>query len=333
MRDPVTSHSDDAAEEPANKAGKPRPMRRAPLLKQGDRVALISPGSHQGKSPPGLLARAAGLLEAWGLVVEPRPEGEPRHLFFAGPGRLRAETFQRYYLDPGLKALFVTRGGYGTTRMLPLLDRRGIAAAPPKHVVGFSDATALLAYLNTLGIIAIHGPNLAPPEGLTDPARAGNEAALRDLLFGERTKPRFGLSPLGENWNGAVMTGRLIGGNLSVWATTIGTPWETDSRGAILFLEDVDERPYRIDRMLTHLRTAGKLEGLHALVFGRLHHCDSDPPGLLDEVLRDLFADTRFPVFTGMPAGHGGPNRAFPLGAEATISADAQSGFPVLTID
>ena len=133
--------------------------------------------------------------------------------------------------------------------------------------------------------------------------------------------------------NGAVMTGRLIGGNLSVWATTIGTPWETDSRGAILFLEDVDERPYRIDRMLTHLRTAGKLEGLHALVFGRLHHCDSDPPGLLDEVLRDLFADTRFPVFTGMPAGHGGPNRAFPLGAEATISADAQSGFPVLTID
>jgi muramoyltetrapeptide carboxypeptidase len=299
----------------------PGPLRAWTALKAGDRAALISPSSHQGRSPTSYLPDAVLVLSGWGLEVEPLPSPEPRHLYFAGQDAERAETFQRMYLDPAVRALFISRGGYGAARLLPLLDAERIAAAPPKIVVGFSDATALFGYLHAVaGVQTIHGPALAAPGALTSESRQENLAALNRLLFELDYRPEFAIQHFTGARPSGPVHGRVIGGCLSVWVTLVGTPWAPDPRGAILFLEDVGEQPYRIDRMLTHLRLAGMFEGLRALVFGYLDRCDEDPPGLLHEALRDALAAVNIPVYTGMQAGHGEPNRAFPLGALAELA-------------
>lgn len=309
--------------------GRPAPLRRPPSLRPGERVALVSPSSHQGRTPQDFVPRAVELLASWGLAVDPPPAArgaEPRHLYLAGTDRQRAAAFQEAYCDPAVRALFVTRGGYGAARLLRLLDARRIAAAPPKPVVGFSDATALFAYLHAVaGTGAVHGPALAASGALTAPARAQSQAALRRVLFEPDYRPAFAVDYLGGAPAGPVR-GPVVGGCLSVVVTTLGTPWVLPTEGAILFLEDTDEAPYRIDRMLTHLRAAGRLEGLRAVVFGYLQRCEGEPPGLLWEMLRDFFRDDPFPVFRGMPAGHGDPNLAFPLGTEAALHPAGDGG-------
>lgn len=310
------------------------PLRTWPRLSAGDRVALISPSSHQGRTPAHFLPQAVQVLEGWGLAVAPLPDPEPRHLYFAGTDAERAAAFQAAWLDPDLRALFVTRGGYGAARILPLLDGPRIAAAPPKAVVGFSDATALFAWLHrTAGVQAVHGPCLAAPGALSAAGRETSLTALRDVLF-DGVRPAFPLTPLHEPPEldaGGPLRGVLQGGCLSVWVSLAGTPWLPDPRGTVLLLEDVGEAPYRIDRMLTHLRQAGAFEGLRAVVFGYLTDCDGDPPGLLMDVLRDLFRDAPFPVFTGLPAGHGDPNLPLPLGAAVEI-APGEGQHPVLRV-
>jgi len=316
-RKPFKSHPGPKAK-PARAAAEA--LRPTPLLKAGDRAALISPSSHQGRSPTSYLPDSVLLLTGWGLEVEPLPSPEPRHLFFAGNDADRAEAFQRLYLDPDIRALFVSRGGYGAARILPLLDAKRIAAAPPKAVVGFSDATALFCYLHAVARIqTIHGPALAAPGALTSGKHQENLSALNRMLFEPGFRPEFAIQHFAGPVLASPLRGRVIGGCLSVLGTMIGTPWVPEPRGAILFLEDVGEPPYRIDRMLTHLRLAGLFEGLRAIVFGHLERCDEDPPGLLHEALKDALGGLGIPVFTDMQAGHGEPNLAFPLGALAEI--------------
>ena len=212
--------------------------------------------------------------------------------------------------------------------MLPLLEREKIAAAAPKAVVGFSDATALFAYLHAVaGVSVLYGPCLAAPSFARTPPQEDELEALRRALFQPEAGPEFDVSPLpGSGWAALPVEGPLLGGSLAVLVTTLGTPWEVDTRGAILFVEDVNEAPYRIDRMLTHLRTAGKFEGLRGIVLGHFQNCDENPPGLLDEVLRDLFRGTSFPVAFGLPAGHGAPNMTLPLGRTARLEEGSGSG-------
>jgi muramoyltetrapeptide carboxypeptidase len=188
-------------------------------------------------------------------------------------------------------------------------------------VVGFSDATALFAYLHAAaGISVLHAPCLAAPAFLNTPPQQAELEALRRALFDPAWEADYPVTPLHRPpGSPGRITGRLVGGCLAVLTTTLGTPWEVDTRDAILFLEDVNEAPYQIDRMVTHLRTAGKLDAVRGLVIGHLQGCEDDPPGLLDEVLRDLFADAPFPVATGLPAGHGSPNLPLPLGQQARL--------------
>lgn len=305
----------------------PAPYRTWPALRGGDRVALFAPSSHQGKAPTDFLARARDILTGWGL----RPDElgtERRHLYLAGTDAERAAEFQRLYLDPEVKALFCTRGGYGSARILPLLDAARIAAAPPKPVVGFSDITALFAWLHwCAGVTTVHGPGLAAPSALSAPGAEHSVEALRRVLFDPQPPPAYPAQAIHRSGKAesASVTGRLVGGCLSVLVTTLGTPWALDTRGAILFLEDTDEAPYRIDRMLTHLRQAGRLDAVCAVVFGHMRRCDGDPPGLLDQVLRDVFRDAPFPVATGLPAGHGEPNLPLFLGRIARLEFEAGS--------
>jgi muramoyltetrapeptide carboxypeptidase len=296
------------------------------VLRPGDRVALFAPSSHQGKAPQDLLVRARDILVGWGLRPDPLAP-ERRHLYLAGTDAERAAEFERLYLDPEVKALFCTRGGYGSARILPLLHRARIAAAAPKPVVGFSDLTALFAWLHwAAGIATVHGPGLAAPSALDTPGAAASLEALRRVLFDPQPPPALPARLIHRPGPAAgSVTGRLVGGCLSVLVTTLGTPWAPGMRGAILFLEDTEEAPFRIDRMLTHLRQAGKLDGLRAVVFGHLRRCDSDPPGLLEQVLRDVFRAAPFPVATGLPAGHGDPNLPLLLGQMARLDFDAGS--------
>ena len=304
------------------KAAAPSGLRHPPVLAAGDSVAFISPSSHQGDAAADLRREAAAILAGWGLRVVNADEPETQHLYFAADDARRAAQFESLYCDPAVKALFFTRGGYGAARMLPLLDGPKLAAAPEKLVVGFSDATALFAWLHTVaGVSVLHGPCVAAAGFLGAPPEAAELEALRRALFEPGHRPAFSVNALpGAAARTREVEGVVLGGSLAVLVTVLGTPWEPDTRGAILFLEDVNEAPYRIDRMLTHLRTAGKFEGLGGIVFGHFRDCDGDPPGLLDEVLRDLFRKAPFPVATGLPAGHGTPNLALPLGRKARLT-------------
>ncbi|MDH5750991.1 MAG: LD-carboxypeptidase [Deltaproteobacteria bacterium] len=301
--------------------------RMPPPLCRGDRVAIFSPSSHSGKNPAEYLSQARELLTDWGLVPEPLEDPERRHLYLAGTDAERAETFQRLYMDPGIKALFAARGGYGAARMIPLLDGDKLAAAPPCWVVGMSDVTALFAYLGRLGTGTMHGPCLAAPAHNESPHKEENQEFLRQALFDPQMREEHTCGLLHRPpGTPDTLRGPLVGGCLSVLASGMGTPWELESRGAVMLLEDVDEAPYRIDRYITQLRQAGAFQGVAAVVFGHLKNCDGSPPGLLAQVLRDLFSGAPFPVLTGLQAGHGEINRALPLGRE--VELDLRNALP-----
>lgn len=301
------------------------PLRMGPGLSPGDTVALFSPSSHSGRDGETHLSAAREILTGWGLNLEPHAEAQARHLYLAGTDAQRAEDFQRLYCDPDIKALFATRGGYGAARMLPHLDGGRIGAAAPKAVVGMSDVVALFAYLHTVaGVGSYHGPCLAAPASYGSPYQAQNLADLHALLFDPATTPAYPCTLLHAGAGGAApVQGRLVGGNLAVLAAGMGTPWALDTAGSILFLEEINEAPYRIDRYVTQLRESGRLSDVSAVVLGHLQGCDGEPPGLLGDVLRDLFADAPYPVAMGLPAGHGAHNRTLPLGRTARLQCTA----------
>ena len=302
------------------------PQLRPELLKPGQRVALISPSSHMGDAAEEQLGEAVEILKSWELEIEPLPEIEPRHLYFAGNDQERLAQFQSAYLNPEIKALFFTRGGYGATRILPMLDQALMKGATPKPIVGFSDATAVFCWMGAMtGVAGLHGPCLAAPSLLRSETREEDLAALHQALFDEKYRPEFDLKSLNQRVpQSAEVEGVLIGGCLAVLVTTLGTPWEIDTTDKVLFLEDIGEAPYRVDRMLAHMRGAGKLDSVKAVVFGHMSHCDSDPEGLLLDVLLDFFANDSFPIAIGMKAGHGSPNNAIWLGQNVNVTMDGE---------
>ncbi len=307
-------------------------LQQPPPLARGDAVALFSPSSHSGRNGSASFEHAQAILRGWGLEPRALPDAQPRHLYLAGTDARRAEEFQRLYCDPAIAALFATRGGYGAARMLPHLDAARIAAAPPKAVVGMSDVVALFAYLDAVaGVGAVHGPCLAASGSTGSPHEAENLSDLQALLFQPGRPTAHPCTVLHSGAGAREATGRLVGGGLAVLASLCGTPWALRTEGCILFLEDVNEKPYRVDRYLTQFRAAGRLDGVAAVVFGHLQDCDSEPPGLLADVLRDLFGNAAYPVATGLLAGHGARNRALPLGRLARLQWDGTgAGAPAM---
>lgn len=310
------------------------PLRPLPALAVGDAVALFAPSSHAGRGGEEALRTAQALLERMGLEPVLPAQPQRRHLYLAGTDAERAAEFERLYCDPAIKALVATRGGYGAARMLPHLDAARIAAAPPKPVVGMSDVVALLAWLHAeAGIGALHGPCLAAPSFLASPEQAANATHLQTWLLRPPAREAHACTLLHEGCGGPA-AGRLVGGNLAVLASLLGTPWALETHGCVLFLEEVNEAPYRVDRYLTQFRQAGRLDGVAGVVFGHLQDCDTDPPGLLHDVLCDLFADAPYPVLTGLASGHGALNRTLALGrrAELTWEQPRPGGPALLTV-
>jgi muramoyltetrapeptide carboxypeptidase len=287
-----------------------------PFLQPGQRVALVSTAR---KITPSEVAFAQQTLASWGLeVVLGESIGAASHQF-AGDDDLRRRDFQGQLDDPSIRAIFCARGGYGTARLIDTLDFSRFAEAP-KWVAGFSDITVLNCHLLRLGYQSIHGvmPVLF--------GQAGGEAAVASLhaaLVGEATSytaPAHILNRPGT------ATGQLVGGNLSLLHTITGTSSQADFTGRILFLEDLDEYLYHIDRMLLHLHRSGQLAGLAGLVVGHFSQMrDNAVPFGQDayEIINHYAQRYAFPVGYNFPVGHEADNQALVVGRPATLVVDA----------
>lgn len=269
-------------------------------------------------------------LEQRGYRVQRGRYALERQGYLAGSDRQRLHDLNQAIADPKVKAVFFSRGGYGTMRLLPGIDVAPLARQP-KIVLGYSDLTVLLNHLTrTIGLVTYLGPMVAAD--MSRGLRGRTLSSFHDLLE-ESGRGRVLLScPPGSAAAGArrgfLRTGRvtaqLAGGCLSMITATLGTDFQPDLEGKILFLEEVNEPAYRIDRMLTQLRQAGLLEGLAGLVIGRLHRCGTNGPGGGSGVRRflaGLLRSVRCPVFFGFPSGHGPQKVVLPIGLPVTLDS------------
>ena len=314
------------------------PRRLAP----GSHLRLISPA---GRVDADSVARGRARLEAFGFETSLGAHALDRFGYLAGTDRERAADLRDAFLDRTVDGIITTRGGWGCARLLPHFDMAA-ARANPKVLCGFSDVTALLLALYAGADLAtFHGPNA------TSSLRGLTGVAFREVLV-DGARPTLVEEPLpppprepmigpdGEEvplppyeapgpltrmlWPGRAR-GRLVGGNLSVLAGLVGTPYMPDTRGHILFLEDVGEAIYRMDRMLTHLALAGVFEEVVGVVFGQCRNCDPESPAdfSLEELFRQHTRSLGVPVFMDAAIGHVSPKLTVPLGVEAEMDAAA----------
>lgn len=295
------------------------PLRKPPRLRHGDLIAVVSPAA---AVPAETLQRGSETLAQLGFTVRVGEHALDRHRFLAGTDVDRAAELSSMFQDPDVRAIFCSRAGYGSGRLLPLLNLRALTATP-KVFLGFSDVTFLLnALVQQTNMVCFHGPVVAGEFASTFSSRS--LAHLLALLTTGMGEPSLSFSRTLREGKGE---GRLIGGCLSLLVATLGTPYGLDTTDAVLFIEDVGEKPYRIDRMLTHLKHAGKLERLAGVIFGEMSGCfgDTDDPDLLVSVIGDIFSDYAYPVGFGLPAGHGGENFTLPLGIRVRLDTVRQT--------
>jgi muramoyltetrapeptide carboxypeptidase len=309
----VESTSPSAAPSGAGEASVIRP----PRLRAGDPIRVVAPSGPVAADD--FQRGAAVLASRYELRFDPamlqRAQG-----YLAGPDAVRLAELEAALRDPEARAVIAARGGYGLLRILARLPPE-LLRNQPKPIVAFSDGTALLAHLAAAGVTAIHGPpvtQLGRLPGL-------DQQALFDALAAPEGRLLLsGLCPV----VGGRAQGRLLGGNLEVFSRLIGTPFLPDTRGAILFFEEVGERPYRIDRLFTQLELAGILGRAAAVIIGDFVACEEPTASRVasptaEEVARERLSRLPIPVVVGAPVGHGERNHALPYGARAELDADA----------
>ncbi|MEV4624066.1 LD-carboxypeptidase [Asanoa sp. NPDC049573] len=286
---------------------------------------LVSPS---GPTNPERLDRGLELLAEWGLRAVPGPHAYARDGYLAGTDADRAADLNAAFADPRIRGVLCTRGGYGAQRMVDAIDMAAVRH-DPKVVAGFSDITALqFALWRGARLAAVHGPGLAWRDERTPAASA---ESLRSALMSTdpvtikavETEETAGVRVPGS------AAGPLLGGNLCLITSSIGTADMPDLTGAVLLVEEVQEPLYKIDRMLTHLRRAGALDGLAGVALGQFTDCSDDWGTGLTTMLLERLGDLGVPVLGGLPIGHGPGQLSVPVGAPATL--DATAG--VLTVE
>jgi len=303
-------------------------------LSPGATLGLIAPAS--APPDPRTIDRSIGVLEQLGFKVKLAPNVRSRHGYLAGTDRDRANDLMQMFRDRRVDGILCVRGGYGTARLLPLLDY-GVIRDHAKVFVGYSDITSLhCAFLTKANLISFHGPMLNSDLNsaeLPDFTRQSFLRALsRPLTLGERSPVSISQGyrrKTAKILRGGVARGQLIGGNLTLLGTTIGTPWQPPFRDRILFLEDLSEQPYRFDRMLTHLLNCGLLQQVAGIAIGLNADCE-DPRAkrakeyrqTLEDVLKERLLPLKIPVVTGLPFGHVPHNATLPVGAQVTLDAE-----------
>jgi muramoyltetrapeptide carboxypeptidase len=295
-------------------------MLKPRALAPGDRIALVAPAS-----PFARQEFEAGVAELRRLGYDPVYDESvfARTRYTAGDPAIRARAFRQAWADPAVRALVAVRGGYGSVQILPHLDRDEIRRTP-KAFIGYSDNTSLLTWLTgQCGVVTFHGPMI---EGRFARGSAGYDP---DTFARVLTRPSAaGLISHAqlETLRPGEAAGVLTGGTLTQLAASLGTPYAFDPpQGHVLFIDEVGERPFRIDRLLTQLRLAGLLARAGAIVFGELPRCDEPAEGgpAVRDVLRDLLADFPGPVLFGLPSGHtSGACLTLPFGVTARVVTD-----------
>ena len=298
---------------------------KPPALRPGDTVGIVAPASNV---KPDLLAAGCREIEALGFKVRHREDIHAAFRYLAGDTARRVDEFREMLNDAEVRAIFCARGGYGSGHLLADISPEEIRANP-KIFCGASDITMLLnAYLGA-GVVPFHGPMVATTMR-QGPGAYDRDLFLRTLVGAEAVRfPTDGTEVL---YNGHA-EGRLTGGCLSLLVSTLGTAWEVDTADAILVLEDIDIRPYQIDRMLTHLLQARKFESVRAVVFGEMLQCEQHPEQgyALHEVISDVLGDLGVPILYGFPTGHTSkPNLLVPFGVRARITLDRTTVFELL---
>jgi muramoyltetrapeptide carboxypeptidase len=285
-------------------------MKTPPFLMPGDKIRIVSPA---GKCTEEQIMPAVSWLRENGYLVETGRHIFGQHFQYAGKDDDRLSDLQEALDDTEAKAIICSRGGYGTIRLIDQLDFTRFRKHP-KWLVGYSDITVLHNRLHLSGYASIHGAmcrSFFPENGFPDDTLL----SLMNLLRGE--KPGYTIVPSPVNHCG-IATARLVGGNLSLLYSLSGTPYDLDTAGKILFIEDIGEYLYHIDRMMVGLRLSGKLKYLAGLVVGQFTEVkDNEEPfgKSVEEIILDAVRDYDFPVCFGFPAGHGQPNLALRLGS------------------
>ncbi|MFD5751997.1 LD-carboxypeptidase [Streptomyces sp. NPDC127033] len=301
------------------------PPTRPARLRQGDRVAVVSPS---GPVPADRLDAGLAVLRGWDLdpVVAPHAlDVHPRLGYLAGTDADRARDLQEAWCDPSVSAVLCARGGYGAQRMADLLDWDAIRAAGPKVFVGYSDITALHeAFAVRAGLVTLHGPMTAALTFLKDPR---TQESLRATLFEPESVRTLGLETARALVPGRAR-GITLGGCVSLLAADLGTPYARPSAaGGLLMIEDVGEEPYRIDRILTQLLRSGWLDGVAGVGLGSWAECG--PSEEVRAVLADRLGGLGVPVVEELGFGHGETALTVPLGVPGVLDAESAT----LTLD
>lgn len=291
----------------------PAPLLRPPRLRDGARVALVAPAGPIGAERIDI---ALDRCHRFGLEPVLGAAARGRHAdYLAGTDEQRLQDLQHGLTAPDVDAVWALRGGYGTMRLLHRLDLSGVRAGP-RAFIGFSDNTAIHLALQARGVVSFHAPHAGGDA--TELAERCLRAVLRNpapagVLEIPPARPPVKLA-------GGIAEGPLVGGNLAILAALSGTAAALDAHGAVLFVEDVGEAAYRLDRAWTQLLLAGALDGVAGIAFGRFTECGN---GETLELLRRLAEPLGVPILADLPIGHEPDNWTLPLGVRARLDADA----------
>lgn len=294
---------------------------KSKTLSPGDTIALVMPASPCKREKIDLVIE--NLIEK-GFNLRLPPIYDKKHRYLAGTDEERASALMDCWLDPEVKAIWCLRGGYGSTRILPLLDFEAIRANP-KIFIGMSDITALhVALTQNADQLTFLGPGalaICADEDLY------GEEILWSMLFGIFSEDTF--YPYPDTFNSmtispGICSGELVGGNLAIICSLIGTPWELKTDGKILLLEDVGEKLYRIDRMLLQIKQAGLLDQISGLILASFSKCGEDET-LLTELIQENFRGAPYPVLYGFPSGHIDTQAILPLNCRVELDIDNKS--------
>ena len=307
-----------------------RKLIRPKALRPGDTVGLITPSSYV--SDPDRLALAERTARYFGLVPKFGKNVRKREGYLGGSVDDRVEDLHAMFRDPEIKAVFAIRGGYGASQLLDRIDY-DLIRANPKIFLGYSDITALhLAIQKRAGLVTFHGPIVLSrftPFTQTYFRKALFETAPIGRVTNPPDSDPLRPAHVQRTVRPGIARGPLLGGNLTLISTTMGTPYEIETAGRILFLEDVDEEPYSIDRMLTQLRLAGKLDAAAGVIFGECQDCrprefkqSFESTLSVGEVVDGILGRLRIPVLSGLTIGHTDDQLTLPLGVMAQLDAD-----------
>lgn len=299
-------------------------IKRPKPLKRGNTVGLVAPSSPTADYD--IVRLSVERLMELGFSVSVGDSCYGEYGYLSGKDDVRAGDINKMFADSSIHGIVCLKGGYGTPRILDKLDYEGIKDNP-KVFVGYSDITALhIAFNQLCGIVTFHGPMAASDmvEGFDDFSKEGFLKAVTSMQpLGELHNP--GTETIGSLVKGKA-SGTIIGGNLSLIAATLGTPYEIDTKGKLLLIEDIDEEPYKIDRMLSQLRLAGKFEDCGGIIIGDWNNCVPKKQRAsltLEKVFEDIIVPAGKPTLYNLKAGHCCPKITVPFGVEAEIDADS----------